>query len=187
MAGQTDGFVGDAFHQAAVAGDDPGAVVHQAAAEPGGQQALGERHADGGGDALAERAGGGFDGRVLAEFGVAGGGGVQLAELLELLDFHAGMAGQVQQRIKQHGAVAGGKHEAVTIGPARVGGIKFMKAGPQHGGDVGHAHGHAGMAGIGFLDGVDGEGADGVGERALGRGGARQDGGLGCQSRVVSG
>ena len=41
---------------------------------------LGQRHADRGGDALAERAGGGLDARMLAEFRVAGGRRVQLAE-----------------------------------------------------------------------------------------------------------
>ncbi len=187
MAGEADGFVGDAFHQAAVAGDDPGAVIHQAAAEPGGEHALGQRHSHGGGDALAERAGGGFDRRMLAELGVAGGGGMQLAELFEFVDFHAGVAGQVQQRIEQHRAVAGGQHKAVAVGPARVRRIVFMKAGPQHGGGVGHAHRHAGVAGVGFFNGVDGERADGIRQRAFRRNRPRQNFGLESQGRVGGG
>jgi hypothetical protein len=58
------GLVRDAFHHAAVAEEDVGEVVHDIVARPvelGGQQALGERHADGVGDALAEGAGGGLD------------------------------------------------------------------------------------------------------------------------------
>ena len=49
------------FHQAAVAHEDVGVVVDQIVAELGVQDALGERHADRVGDALAERAGGGLD------------------------------------------------------------------------------------------------------------------------------
>ena len=73
MAGERRRLVADALHQVAVGGDHPGAVIDQRAAEPRRQQPLGQRHADGGGDALAERAGGGLDARVLAVFGMAGG------------------------------------------------------------------------------------------------------------------
>ena len=59
--------------------------------------------------------------------------------------------------------MAGGQHEPVAIGPGRIGGIEFEEARKQHGRDIGHAHRHAGMAGLRLLDGVDGEEADGVG------------------------
>ena len=62
-AGQRTHFVADAFHQAAVADEGPGAVVDHRVARPvefGGKQLFGECHADRVGDALAERAGGGF-------------------------------------------------------------------------------------------------------------------------------
>ena len=157
------GLVADALHHVAVGGDHPGAVIHQRAAEPRRQQPLGERHADRGGDALAERAGGGLDRRVLAVFGMAGGGGVELAEALDLLDPHAVVAGEVEQRVQQHRAVAGGQHEPVAVRPARVGGIELVEAGPQRGGDIGHAHRHAGMAGFRRLHRVDRQRADGVG------------------------
>ena len=65
-AGQRAGFVRDAFHQAAVAEEDIGVVIDDLVAglvELGGQQLLGHGHADGVGDALAERAGGGLDAR----------------------------------------------------------------------------------------------------------------------------
>jgi hypothetical protein len=170
--------------QVAVRGDDPGAVIDQRAAEARGQQALGQGHADGGGQALPERAGGGFDAGMLAVFRVAGGGRVQLAEMAQVVDAHAGLAGHVQQGVEQHGAVAGGQHEAVAIGPAGVGGIEFQEAGPQHGGDVGHAHGQAGMAGIGGFHGVDGQGAQHVGHFPFGRHGPCQDGGLARQRGI---
>ena len=67
-------------------GDHPGAVIDQRLAEARGQHALGERHADRGGQALAERPGGGLDRRMLAVFGMPGGGRVQLAEALQVVD-----------------------------------------------------------------------------------------------------
>ena len=86
MTGERGGLVADALHQVAVRGDHPGAVIHQRLAEPGRQHALGQRHADRGGEALAERAGGGLDRRVLAVFRMAGGGRVKLAKALDVLD-----------------------------------------------------------------------------------------------------
>jgi hypothetical protein len=82
-AGQRAGFVRDAFHQAAVAEEDVGVVIDDGVAgavELGGQHLLGQRHADGVGDALAERAGGGLDAGGVAVFRVARGLAVQLAE-----------------------------------------------------------------------------------------------------------
>ena len=78
------GFVADAFHQAAVAGDDPGAVVDQAFAEFCREQTLRDGHADGGRQALAQRAGGHLDRGMFAVFRVAGGGGMELAEVFEI-------------------------------------------------------------------------------------------------------
>ena len=57
----------DAFHEAAVADEHVGVVVDDVEAGPvelRGQHLLGERHADGVGEALAERAGGGLDADV---------------------------------------------------------------------------------------------------------------------------
>ena len=76
---------------------------------------------------------------------------------------HALVAGQMQQRVEQHRAVAGRQHEAVAVRPGRVGGIEFEEAREQHGRDIGHAHRHAGMAGLRLLDGVDRQEADRVG------------------------
>jgi hypothetical protein len=94
---------------------------------------------------------------------MSGGRGVELAEALYLLDPHAVMAGEVEQRIQQHGAMAGGQHEPVAIRPAWVGGIELVEAAPERGRHVGHAHRHAGMAGFRRFHRVDRQRADGVG------------------------
>ncbi len=163
--GQRAGFVADAFHQAAVAQEDVGVVVDDdvaVAVELGRQQLLGQRHAHGVGEALAERAGGGLHARGDADLGVARRLAVQLAEVLQLLQRQV-VAGQVQQRIEQHRGVAVGQHEAVAIEPVRIGRVVLQVPVPQRHGDVGHAHRRAGVARVGLLHGVHGQGADRVG------------------------
>ena len=104
---------------------------------------LGERHADAVRQTLAERAGGGLDARRVAIFRVASGVRAELAEMAQLLHVHAGVAGQAEQAIEQHGAMPGGQHEAVAVRPVRVGGIEPEEVAEQHGGDISHAHRHA--------------------------------------------
>ena len=60
----------------------------------------------------------------MAVFRVAGGLGAELTELLQLLDRHVRVAGQIEQRVEQHRAVAGREHEAVAVGPLRLLGIE---------------------------------------------------------------
>ena len=83
---------------------------------------------------------------------------------------HAGIAGQVQQRVEQHRAVPGRQHEAVAVRPVGRGGIELQELREQHGRHVGHAHRHAGMAGLGLLDRVHGQRPDGVGHVLVHRG-----------------
>ena len=104
-----------------------------------GQHFFCQRHAHGIGDALAQRAGGGFYAGGDAHFGVTGGFAVQLAEVFQLAHRQV-VTGEVQQRINQHGAVAVGQHEAVTIGPVRVCRVVFQVLAPQGDSDVCHAH-----------------------------------------------
>jgi hypothetical protein len=73
VAGERDRFLADAFHQAAVAGEHIGVVIDQIGAEISGKLAFGDRHADGIGKALAERAGGRLDACGVAIFRMAGG------------------------------------------------------------------------------------------------------------------
>jgi hypothetical protein len=164
-AGQGHRFVADALHQAAVTQKHVSVVVDDlvaVAVEFGRQQLLGERHAHRVGDALAQRAGGGLDAGRVADLGVAGRLAVQLAEVLQLLHRQR-VAREVQERIDEHGAVAVAEHEPVAIGPLRVHRVVLEVARPQRHGDVGHAHGGAGMPGVGGLHGVHGQRADGVG------------------------
>ena len=110
----------DAFHQAAVAGQHIGVVVDEVVAEGGVHDALGDREADRIAEALAERAGRGLDAGGMAVFGMAGGLGAELAEVLDLVDGHVLVAEEIEQRIEQHRAVAGRQDEAVAVGPVRV-------------------------------------------------------------------
>ena len=167
MTGQRGGLVADAFHQVAVAGDDIGGVIDQPGAETRGQQALAQGHADGGRDALAERPGGGLDAGGEAVFRMPRGAAAELAEIADLVDRHVGVAGQIEQRIKQHRAVPGGQDEAVAVGPVGRRGIELEEPAEQHRGDIGHAHGHAGMARPGGLDRIHGESPDCVGHQCI--------------------
>ena len=63
MAGQARGLVIDALHQAAVAGDHPGAVIDELIAIFGVQVPLGDRHADRHRHALPQRPGRRLDAR----------------------------------------------------------------------------------------------------------------------------
>ena len=166
-AGERAGFVRDAFHQAAVADEHVGAMVDDrmaGAIELGREQPFGERHADRVGESLAERPGRRLDARRHADFRMAGRLRVQLAKAPELVDRQR-VAGQVQQRVLQHRAVAVRQHEAVAIGPVRIGRVVAQVPVPQRDGDFGHAHRHAGMAGVGRLHRVHRERADRVGEQ----------------------
>ena len=162
VPGQRNRLVADALHQTAVAGEHIGKVIDHPIAETRSHHALGQRHADGVRQTLAERSGGGFDAGCVTVFGMAGGAAAELAEILDLFDRHVGVAGQIEHRVEQHRGVAVGQNEPVAVGPLRVGGIELQVPGEQHRGDVGHPHGRAGMAGIGRLDRIHGKRPDGV-------------------------
>jgi len=89
------------FHQAAVAHEDIGAVVDHGVAGPvefGRQQLLGQCHAHGIGQALAERAGGGLHAGCHVHLGVARRLAVQLAEPTQLAHRQL-VTAQMQQRV----------------------------------------------------------------------------------------
>ena len=125
--------------------------------------AFGDGEADGGGDALAERPSGEFDAGGVVVFGVAGGFAVQLAEVFQVIQREV-VAGEVQGGVLQHGGVAVGENEAVTVVPLGVGRVDAQVFEPEDGSHVGHAHRRAGMAGVSFLDGIHAEDADGCGK-----------------------
>ena len=167
MACKRDRLLADAFHQAAVTGQHIGVVVHERVAELRIHDALGERHADGVGKALAERPGRGLDALCEAVFRVAGGLGAKLPEALDLLDRHVLVAGQIEQRIEQHRAVAGRKHETVAVWPFRIGRVVAQIFREQDGRDVGAAHRQTGMARIRLLDRIHREEADRIGHPVM--------------------
>ena len=79
---------------------------------------LGDRHADGVGEALAERSGGGLDAGGVAVLGMARGHRVELAEAPELVEGQR-VAAEVEQRVEEHRAVPVREHEAVPVRPRR--------------------------------------------------------------------
>ena len=168
-ARQRAALVADALHHAAVAQDAVGVVVHHRealAVELRRQVLFGHGHAHRVGDALAQGAGGGLDAAGVAVLGMAGGQGAELAELLEVVDLQA-VAEQVQQAIQQHGAVTGGQHKAIPVGPLGVGGIVLHLLAPDGVGGGRRAHGHAGVTGLGLLNALGGQDADRVDDHAL--------------------
>ena len=120
MAGERRGLVADALHEAAVAGDHERVVVDELGAEAVAQHALGDRHADGVAEALAERPGGDLDARRCgAASGWPGVRELPLAEGLDVVELEA-VAGEVQHRVLQDRGVAVGQDEAVAVGPCGV-------------------------------------------------------------------
>ncbi len=165
VAGEGGGFVGDAFLKVAVGDDGVDVVVADGVfrrVEGGGKVFLGDGHADGVAGALAEGAGGAFDAGGFVKLGVAGGEAVPLAEVFQLIEGDGFVAREVEKGVDEHGAVTGGKDEAVAVAPGGVGGVEAEVFAKEDGGDVGAAHGEAGVAGLGFFNGIEGEGADRV-------------------------
>jgi hypothetical protein len=166
MAGKARRLVVHPLHQVAVAGDHPGPVIDETVAEPRVQVALGDRHPHRHAEALAERPGGRLDSGEHEVLRMAGAGRAELPEALQVVDRRPLVAGEVEQRVDQHRAVAGREHEAVAVRPGGILRIVLEIFGEQHGGGVGHAHRHAGMARIRRLDRIHRKGADGVGEQS---------------------
>ena len=92
-------------------------MINQVVAPTGGQGAFGQGHADGVGEALAERTGGGLDAAGDAVFRVAGGPRAELAKLFQLIQREIVITGQMQKPVKQHRTMAGRQDEAITVGP----------------------------------------------------------------------
>ena len=165
-AGQRSHFVGDTFHQAAVAQESVGVVINDVVAgtvELRRQGFLCQGKTHGIGETLPQGAGGGLNARGVAVFRVARCFGVQLTEVLQVVNGNV-IPAQVQQRILQHGAVTVGQHEAVAVGPLRVGRVVAQVIVPQYLGDIRHTHGRTRVAGLGFLNRIHAQRANGVGE-----------------------
>ena len=181
VAREGDRLVGDALLEAAVAAEHDDVVVDDGVLG-GVEGRRGElrrrRHADAVADALAERAGGRLDTRGPAELGVAGGLRVLDAEVLDLLHREV-VAGHVQPRVEEHGAVARREDEAVTVDPRRVLRVVDHLLAEEDGADLRAAEGKAHVAGLGLGDRVDREATGLVGRLCVtqkrgSRGAARQ-------------
>src|SRR5262249_21144854 len=89
MSGQRGRLRADALHQAPVAADGIDVVVEDLEARAvvaTGEPPPGDRHADAGGDPLAQRAGGGLDARNPVILGVARSLAVELAEMADVVE-----------------------------------------------------------------------------------------------------
>ena len=168
---------GDALHHAAVTGQRVDVEVEQRVAVPvvaGGQPLAGQRHADRRGDSLAERAGGRLHPARPPVLRVARAAGAQLAEGLDVVERDGRPAehlvvgidrahpAQVQERPQQRGRVPLGQHEAVAVGPDGITGVEAEDPLPELVGHRRDAHRGPRMAGLGLLDGVHAQAADGV-------------------------
>ena len=180
LAGQRQRFLADTFHQAAVPGDDIGEMINHPGPPAGAQRFLGNGKADGIGQPLAQRAGGGLNALGMAELRVACRDRPPLAEIADLPDGHVGRTGQVQQCIKQHRAMPGGQDETVAVRPIGGRGVKAQVPLEQHGRHIGHAHRHAGMARVGSGHTIQGQRTDRAGFHPV-------VGVLGAQGRYVQG
>ena len=176
MARERDRLLADALHEVAVGGEHESAVVDDAVAEFRREMAFGHRHADRVGEALPERPGGGLDAGHVAMLGVAGRDRAELAEAPDLVDRHRLVAEEMKQRIEHHRAMAGGQHEAVAVGPVRIGGVEFEEAREQHGGDVRGAHRQPGMARLRRFHRIHRQRANGIGEAIMGGARSRRGG-----------
>ena len=96
MAGERNGFLRNAFHQVAVGREHVCLVIDDRIAEHGRHVPLRHGHADGIGQTLAERAGGGLDAGRVAVFRMTGRDRAGLAEPLDLIDRHGRVAGKIE-------------------------------------------------------------------------------------------
>ena len=125
VAGEGRSLARDAFLQVAVARDDVDEMVERAGAGVGIRieqstfVACGIGESDGGGQTLAERAGGDLDARGVTVFGVTGclrPPGAVGAQVVELQPVPA----KVQLDVLRQRAVTAGEHEPIPTDPCRI-------------------------------------------------------------------
>ncbi len=157
---KAQGLLAHALHQAPVARDHISMVIDDLLAVMGALDFFGHGKAHSGGNPLAQRACGDFDTVEQEVFGVARGFCAHLAEVLDLVQCDLLVARQIEQRIDQHRAVTCREDKPVTIRPERIFRIELEVVFKQNRGHIGHAHRHAGVAGIGGGNRIEGERAD---------------------------
>ncbi len=110
------------------------------------QMTLRDGHAHRRGQPLPQRPGGDFHPAGQPEFGMPGSLRAELAEGLQLIKRHVLVAQQVQKGIEHGRAMPRRKHEAVTIRPARILGVKCHEFGEKRRDDIGGPQRDARMA-----------------------------------------
>ena len=125
MSGQTNRLMVYAFHQAAVASNNPCFMVHQIVTENRIQMPLGNRHAHRHRQTLPQGPGRGFHTFQLEILRVTRARAVQLAEIADVIHGRPRITGQVQRGIGQHRSMSCRQHKTVAVWPFRVGGIEF--------------------------------------------------------------
>ena len=159
VAGEGDGFAGDAFLQAAISHQGDHVMIENRVlrgVETSRRAFAGEGETHRVADPLAERAGGRFDPRGFMKFRVAGRERVQLAEIFQVLAGD-GVAGQMQPAVEKHRPMAGGKHEAVAIEPFGRIRIVAQRLAEQDGPDFRAAERQSEVTGGTGVDGIDGQ------------------------------
>src|SRR5208282_3732873 len=114
-----------AFHQVAVAANAEDAMIEQprfVAVEVRLEMLRGHRHADAVAEALTERAGGGLDAGDAPVLGMPRRFAAELAKLLDVVERNV-IAGEIEQAVDQHRAVAGGQDETIAPEPFWIFGV----------------------------------------------------------------
>ncbi len=180
VAGERRRLGGHALLDVAVAGDHERVVIHDllvGAVEARGHHALGERQAHRHRETLAERARGGLDPRRVLALRMPGGGRADLPEVLDVVE-REGIAREVEHRVEQHRGVPRRQHEAVAIGPVRIGRVVAHHAREERVGERREGHRRSRVARVRLLDGVHGQRPDRVDAELFELGAA----GAGCHS-----
>ena len=161
MACEGGRLVAEALHETAVTNDAEGVVVTNLGAEPSPQVRFSHRHANGVSESLRQRPRGDLDARGMATLGVARGNRPPLAESFEVFETKP-VAREVQQRILQDRRVTVGENETITIEPLGLLRRILHHTSPQNMSQGSKRHRRARVAGIGRLDRIHGQPANGV-------------------------
>ena len=148
MTRQRGCFGRHTLHQITVAHEPVDVVVDEIRAEDRSQVRLGDRHTDAGPESLPKGTGRELDPELRVPLGMACRRRSPLAEVPEIVH-REGKTGEMKQRVQEHRPVAVRQHEAIAVRPPGIGRIESEELRPHHHREVGHAHRHAGMPGIG--------------------------------------
>ena len=161
MACEGDGFHRHALLHAAVASETHDVVIEDHVlfgVEARLRHLGGSGHAARVGDALSERASGGFDAaRRVRELRVARRLRAHLAEAFDFLDCHFRIAAQTQPGVEKHRAVTRREHEAITVQPLGMIGAVDQRVTEQHRADFGTAERQTEVPALTGVHGVDRE------------------------------